>query len=379
MAEKKWAMVWHQAMTRSFLDGKAFGWNKTVAFELAAPVAGERVRVRLSNRFGVEPARIGALNVLVDGRAYPLTMDGRRTFSIPVGETCYSDTATIEVARGSKVELRLYYLNAILDSNMIEEGATILRGSHVADKGDLPFQKPLLAKVMGAYVAVPAVEAIEVLTTEPALAIVAFGDSITALSQWTKPLARRLAQAYPGEYVLLNSGISGNCLLYEPEGIFGPVFGDRGVRRFGRDVLSVPNLHTVIFGLGVNDVAYLTDKTAGQISLAAYEQAVCDIVEQLHERGVRIAMQTITPRLGVARTMGVYTREMEELRLSLNDWIREADIFDYVFDAEAVVRERRDDGWYFRGGIHQGDHLHPNAAGGQLLANAWDLGQLVGK
>ena len=39
-------------------------------------------------------------------------------------------------------------------------------------------------------------------------------------------------------------------------------------------------------------------------------------------------MQTITPSLGVARTMGVYTRNMEDLHLSLNEWIREAGTFD---------------------------------------------------
>lgn len=322
---------------------------------------------------------IGALSVLVDGKSYPLVMEGSAAFSIPAGVMCHTDAAAVTVPRGARIELRLHYLNAILDSNMIEEGATLLKGNHVADEGAPPLRKPLLAKALGAFNAVPAVEAIEVLTEDPTQAIVAFGDSITALSQWTKPLARRVHDVYPGEYVLLNAGISGNCLLYEPEGIFGPVFGERGARRFTRDVLEVPNLHTVIFGLGVNDASYLSDKTAGQISLAAYQGAVRSIADQLHEQGARMAMQTITPRLGVARTMGRYTRDMEELRLQLNDWIRgNAELFDCLFDAEAVVRDRHEDGWYFREGIHQGDHLHPNAAGGQLLADAWDLEQLVG-
>lgn len=145
-------------------------------------------------------------------------------------------------------------------------------------------------------------------------------------------------------------------------------------------MLEVPNLHTVIFGLGVNDVSYLTPETADHISAKAFQEAVTNIVDQLHERGVRVAMQTITPRLGVARTMGKYERPMEDLRLQLNDWIRgNADLFDCLFDAEAVVRDQREDGWYFAEGIHQGDHLHPNAKGGQLLADAWDLEQLVGK
>ena len=220
---------------------------------------------------------------------------------------------------------------------------------------------------------------VEVLTEEPAKAIVAFGDSITALSRWTKPLAKRLAEVWPGEYTLLNSGISGNCLLYEPEGVFGPVFGKKGTVRFEHDVLEIPNLNAVIYGLGVNDVSYLNEKTAGQINLPAYQKAIIDMVDELRRRGVRVCMQTITPRLGVARTMGKYDRNMEALRLSLNDWIRSAGIFDYVFDAEAVVREERRDGFYYAEGLHQGDHLHPNARGGQKLADAFDLGKLTGK
>ena len=102
-------------------------------------------------------------------------------------------------------------------------------------------------------------------------------------------------------------------------------------------------------------------------------------VDELRGRGVRVAMQTITPRLGVALTMGRYYPAMEEQRLLFNDWLRSADIFDYLFDAEAVVREERADGYYYREGLHQGDPLHPNGAGGALLADSFDLAKLTGK
>ncbi len=376
--EMHWAAVWHQAVTRSFLNGKAFGRNKTSVFTFPAPVSGEQLRIRFSNRYGTEPYEIGSLRVFSGGRSCPVTLDGKRCYKIPAGVTV-SDPCTLPVQRGAAVQLRLYYTGIIPDNNMIEEEANLLPGDRTLRAEDEPLRKPLLAKVLGAYNGIPAIEAVEVLTGEPAKAIVAFGDSITAMSRWTKPLAKRLAEAYPGEFALLNSGISGNCLLYEPEGMFGPVFGDRGTVRFQRDVLEIPGLHTVIFGLGVNDVSYLNRRTAGQISLAAYRTAAAGITDELHRRGVRICMQTITPRLGVARTMGWYDREMEALRLAINGWIRSAGIFDYVFDAEAVVREERPDGYYYGEMLQQGDHLHPNARGGQKLADAFDLGKLTGK
>ena len=377
--QQHWSMIWHQAMTRSFLSGKAFGWNKTVVFTLSAPVSGDSLRIRFSNRFGAAPYEIGALRVFAGGKSCPVTLNGQRRFQIPTGGVTVSDPCALSVERGEEIQLRLYYTNAILDNNMIEEGGNLLPGDQTAQAGDEPLQKPMLAKLLGAYNGIPAMEAVEVLTEEPAKAIVVFGDSITALSRWTKPLAKRLAEVWPGEYTLLNSGISGNCLLYEPEGVFGPVFGKKGTVRFEHDVLEIPNLNAVIFGLGVNDVSYLNEKTAGQINLPAYQKAIIDMVDELRRRGVRVCMQTITPRLGVARTMGKYDRNMEALRLSLNDWIRSAGIFDYVFDAEAVAREERPDGFYYAEGLHQGDHLHPNATGGQKLADAFDLGKLTGK
>lgn len=379
MSEKHWACVWHQAITRSFLDGKAFGWNKTVVFSILSPVSGERLRLRFSNRLGSEAYEINAAKVFVDGRGWPITMDGKDSFLIPTGGISYSDPCSVQIPAGGEIQIRLYFTNAILDNNMIEEEANLLRGNQTGAYGQEPLHKPLLAKILGAYNGIPSIEAVEVFTEEPAKAIVAFGDSITALSQWTKPLSKRLANAWPGEYVLLNSGISGNCLLHEPEGIFGPVFGKKGVTRFQKDVLEIPNLAVVIFGLGVNDVSYLSEKTAGQINLENYQKEMTAMVDALHSRGVRAVMQTITPRLGVARTMGKYTMEMEALRLQINDWIRGTDIFDYVFNAEAVVREKRPDGFYYGEGLHQGDHLHPNAKGGQLLADAFDLEKLTGK
>jgi lysophospholipase L1-like esterase len=377
--EKHWTMIWHQAMTRSFLNGKAYGRNKTAVFSIPVPASGGALRIRFSNRFGTAPYKIGALRVFAGGRSCPVTLGGQQRFQIPTGGVTLSDPCELPVQRGEEIQLRLYYPKEIIDCNMIEEEANLLPGDQTARSGTEALRRPLLAKLLGAYNAIPAIEAVELLTEEPARAIVAFGDSITAMSRWTKPLARRLDETWPGEYVLLNSGISGNCLLYERDDLLAPVFGEMGTKRFERDVLEISNLDTVIFALGVNDVSYWNERTAGQINLPAYQSAITDMVDALHRRGVRVCMQTITPRLGVARTMGRYDRNMEALRLRLNDWIRSAGIFDYVFDAEAVVREERPVGYYYAEGLHQGDHLHPNARGGRKLAEAFDLEKLTGK
>jgi hypothetical protein len=45
----------------------------------------------------------------------------------------------------------------------------------------------------------------------------------------------------------------------------------------------------------------------------------------------------------------------------------------------ATKERERPDGLYYREGLHLGDHLHPNAEGGRLLADAYDLEQLTGR
>ncbi len=401
--------IWHQAVTRALMDGKVYGAKKTAAFRIRVPFDTCSVRLRFTNIFGEEPCAVGSVTIAYGGSVHTVMAGGRYTFNIPVGERLWSDDLELSADMGSEIEVRIYCVSGFVDCNMTEEFAYLLEGDHTYDRrmpGNI--EKPLLGKILGAYNPVPSIDVVE---AEPRRAvrevspeeagkaaspdtegqesdaqiktIVAFGDSITALSKWTVPLSERLAESYPGKYVLLNSGIAGNCLLHSAGGLlgklFGGVYGEPGVRRFRRDVLEAGNLSTVIIALGVNDVSYLNDETKYVINEENFARAITEMTDELHRRGVRVVMQTITPRLGVAITMGKFTREMEELRLRLNEWIRSAGIFDYVIDQEETVRDERADGYYFCEGLHQGDHLHPNDEGGRLMAEAYDLEKLTGE
>lgn len=132
----------------------------------------------------------------------------------------------------------------------------------------------------------------------------------------------------------------------------------------------------MILALGVNDVAYYTKKTEQTISFDAYTAAIQDLTKTLNDRGVRVVMQTLTPREGFVKKG--YTPEMEALRVKINEWIRDCGQFDYVFDADLLLRDEKDpsrvDERY-----HQGDHLHPNTMGGERMAAAYDLAALTGE
>jgi hypothetical protein len=47
-----WNPIWHQAITKSFLNGKAFGRNKTLINKSHFPIEESKLRV---HRFGTAP------------------------------------------------------------------------------------------------------------------------------------------------------------------------------------------------------------------------------------------------------------------------------------------------------------------------------------
>ena len=371
-----WTPIWHQAAAPAFAMGFLAGKKKTVVYSVTSQASGNKIRVRFSNHYGKKPYTIGGLTVWAHGEMHAVTRGGNRIFTVPVGESCYSDELSLPVTMGEELEIRLYYATKVMDSNMIEENAVSYKGNHTTDTELPPPRRKSYMEQYNLYEVIPGMDQIEVFTSRPSKIIVAFGDSITAMNRWVKPLQKRLFDTYGGSYALMNSGIGGNCLLYDIPGLMGVSYGEKGVSRFERDVLCFPELCGVIFALGVNDVAYYSKKTAATISLEKYSSALTDIVDRLHKSGVRVIAQTLPPRTGFAKKG--YTQQMEELRIRINGWIRDNAMFDYVLDADALLRDQKNpsvtDDRY-----HQGDHLHPNQAGGMLLAQAYDLQKLTGE
>lgn len=371
-----WTPVWHQAITRPFAMGMLIGEKRTVVFRVNAYADGTKMRIRFRNIYGQESYEIGEIRIINGDSAYPITKDGERHFFVPVGEIVYTDECPVNIKAGDELEVRLYYVNKIQDNNMTEEEARLYEGNHCGDLELPEIQRESYKEEYGLYDSVPSMDQIELCTEQPARVIAAFGDSITAMNRWVKPLQKRLFDRYGTKYALMNAGISGNCLLHEGTDMMTLSFGQKGVDRFERDVLAFENLDTVILALGVNDVAYFTDDTKDYLNYDAYVSAITSMTETLHQRGVRVVMQTLSPRKGYPEAE--YTPQMEELRLQINDWIRSCGLFDYMFDADAVVRDPdRPDCYNDR--YHQGDHLHPSQVGGDALAAAYDLEQLTGE
>jgi lysophospholipase L1-like esterase len=98
--------------------------------------------------------------------------------------------------------------------------------------------------------------------------------------------------------------------------------------------------------------------------IAGYRQ----MIARAHARGVKIYGATITPYEGA----GTDTPAGEQVRQTVNTWIRAAGNFDGVLDFDAVWRDPAHP-TRIREGFHAGDHLHGSDAGYRALAASIDL------
>ena len=211
--------------------------------------------------------------------------------------------------------------------------------------------------------------------------LVTFGDSITdgfnstvnANSRWPNDLARRLDSRSGVTLAVADEGISGDRVLTSDV-----CCGENALARFDRDVVGRADAKEVILLMGINDFGFsatppnpvtnpLTNVSAAQV-IAGYEQ----IIAQAHAAGLKIFGATLTPFKGA----GYWTPAGEAKREAVNHWIRTSGAFDGVIDFARVVRKPTDP-LVINPAFDSGDHLHPNDAGYQAMANAIPLSLLL--
>lgn len=127
-------------------------------------------------------------------------------------------------------------------------------------------------------------------------------------------------------------------------------------------------MRAVIVLEGINDIK----GTPEQTDPLAIEDAYRRIVERAHARGIRVVGATITPYGGYS----AYTERREAIRLTVNAFIRNADLFDAVVDFDAAVRDPADPHRILPA-YDPGDHLHFNDTGMRALADDIDLDTLL--
>ena len=357
--------------------------NQTLRQIVHVTLGGSRLRVVLTNVFGTVPLSIGAAQVALRDHdasiqpqsSRPLTFDGSTSTTIPPGTIVLSDPVTLTVRDFGDLAIDTYLPNdtATMHSPITTHAASwqtnyvSTPGNH-AGAASLPVQTTTAYRRQDGLPTATWFFLARVEVTAPANteAVVTLGDSITdgtasgtdTNNRWPDHLARRLLSANL-KLAVLNAGIGGNRVLGDGNGV-------SALARFDRDVLAQPGVRHVIVLEGINDIGGARDNPlpGARDLIAAHRQ----LIERAHAHGLKIYGATLTPFEGA----NYYTAGGEAKRQALNDWIRTGKAYDAVFDFDAAVRDPSHPARTLPQ-YDAGDHLHLNAAGYKVVADAIDL------
>ena len=352
--------------------------NQTVRMIVRTSIGGRRLRVQLSNAFGATPVVVGAAHIalrgkdseIVPGTDRALGFSGKPGCTIGPGVVIFSDPVELTVPALSDLSVSLYFPG---ETGPPTTHSTGLHTTYISKEGDATAQPAMAdATTSQSYYYLAAVD---VQAPAAASLIVAFGDSITDGARstpdtnhsWPALLAARLAKnKATANLAVANLGIGGNRVLRD-------MTGASALARLDRDVLSQSGVQFLMVLEGINDIGRGATVPGEEVTSEELIGAYKQIIERAHTHGIKVIGCTLTPYEGAA-----YARpEGETIREAVNAWIRTSGAYDAVVDFEAATRDpanpRR-----FRPDLDPGDHLHPNDAGYQAMADAVDLGIFTG-
>jgi lysophospholipase L1-like esterase len=355
--------------------------DQTLREIIHTSLGGGTVRVRLSNVFGKESVEMGAVHIAARAKDsaisaatdQPLTFNGRAAVTIPPNAIILSDPVKLSVPPDSDLAISIYLPHSALGGGVhyaAQQTSYIGAGNEVAAEL-IATPQTITSWVFLAGVDVNAPSKVGT--------VVAFGDSITdgarstldANRRWPNELAKRLLQRKGRKVGVVDAGIGGNRILHDAQSNIR--FGVNALARFDRDVLEQPGVRYIIVMEGINDLGHagssapLSETVSAEDLIGALQQ----LILRSHEQGVKVYGATLTPFEGTVFP-GYYSAEKEAKRKALNEWIRTSKAFDGVLDFEEAVRDPAHP-THLLPAFDSGDHLHPNDAGYQAMADSIDL------
>lgn len=376
----QWQVAWGSTMAW----GYEYVNDATVRSLARIPVDATAVRVRISNQFGSAPLVIGAASIgrsTGGGAVSPATLTqlrfaGAPTVTVPVGGWVVSDAVAMPAAGAQTVAVSIYVSDAdrlsahypCCEANTPSYLTAAGTGDMTAASSAAPFgyTAPWSRLLDAVYVqrppAPPGVPAARG-------SIVVIGDSITdgfnSTARWTDLLAQRISTLPEAEQpAIVNEANTANTLTAVVPSFAATGGGPPGVERLARDALDFPGVATVVVFLGTNDLYFGAPPSA---VIAGLEQ----VADETDAAGIRPVAVTLLPRDGSEGWNPLRRSYLQQV----NQWLESSHVFAAVVDLDAAIAD-------VRGGacdpnrlyppFDSGDHLHPDAAGDAVIADAID-------
>ncbi|AOR30517.1 hypothetical protein BFF78_05125 [Streptomyces fodineus] len=356
--------------------------NQSIRMVAHTTVAGSMLRIRLSNLYGTKPLTIDAVDLArqssTPGTAVPgthrtVTFNGSASVTIPAGQDVASDPIPMAVDANTDQLVSIHLPGTPAGTTWHEQAQETAwistDGNHVTDEstGNYPSTKTSWYFLDG----------LDVISPTATGTLVCVGDSITdgvgstrgANRRWPDYLAQRMNSASSGPTLgVVDAGIGTNRVLTDVNAN-NPSLQSR----FAHDVLGQPNVKSVILLEGINDIgSNIGSNGSSPVTAADLENGMQAVIHKAHAAGVKIIGGTILPYEGA----NYYTPDGEKVRDAVNQWIRTSGAFDGVIDFDKAMQDPGNPR-ALNDAYDSGDHLHPNDAGYQAMANAVNLSLLT--
>ena len=336
-------------------------------------IGGKAIRLHLSNLFNADPTDILGVEVavaktmgespeIVEGTSVKLTFDGHPSVTMAPGASVVSDPVPFPLEDRMNLAITIQY--GRISSTLLTSHPGSRTTSYIADGYTSDFSAPI-AETNHWYT----ISSIDVKPRRKSAAIAVLGDSITdgrgtttnGQDRWTDQLSKSLlADPATRNLSVLNFGLGGNCIL---RGGLGPT----GQSRYVRDLFGHPGVKYIILFEGTNDLGGSRNAMA---TTEGIKEVWTKIVEEAHERGIKVFGATVTP----VRGNGYYSPDHEAGRTALNEWIRTSGVFDGVIDFDKMVADPNQPDRLDPAFLYENDWLHLNAAGYEKMGHGIDHG-----
>ncbi|KAI1775983.1 SGNH hydrolase [Hypoxylon cercidicola] len=368
-------------MPPSPFSGAAAFKDATLRQTLHLSIGAERLRFQISNTFGGSDLPITEASVAfpTGGKAgvngidtttlKGLTFNGSTSVTIPRGQVAYSDPVDFKVDPQVMITVSLY-------SQAGQSGSSITghpgsRTTSWMQQGNDVNASTVTGASTAHWYFLTAVEAWAPQTTA---ALVILGDSITdgrgstdnANNRWPDLLLARMQQEGITNIAVCNQAAGGNTVL---TGGLGPPL----VQRYKRDLLTAAGVKYALIFEGVNDIGGGSTDSGTQTRIgSSLTSTFKTIAADAKAAGLTVFGATITPFGGNGQSYSNPTRD--QTRQTVNKWILGGGdgSFDATIDFAAILANPSNAA-NLASQYDGGDHLHPNVAGYQAIADQFPL------
>ncbi|KAK0652562.1 SGNH hydrolase-type esterase domain-containing protein [Cercophora newfieldiana] len=379
---EKWVATWtsmpqlvesNNMPPSPFSSGGVFK-DATLRQTLHMSIGADRIRIQISNTFGGSDLPITAATIALPtgGKAgvsgidastvKPLTFNnGAESVKIARGQVVYTDPIDFKIAPQSMITISLYSQPGQSGSSITGHPGS--RTTSWMQAGNRVKDATMSGSSTKHWYFVSAVEA---WAPSNASALIILGDSITdgrgstddANNRWPDLLLARMQKAGITHIGVNNQAAGGNTVL---SGGLGPPL----MQRYKRDALSMQGVKYVMLFIGVNDIGNSGGGVASQL-----QNAFKTVVADCKKAGFVTIGATVTAFGGQGQSYSSPAREQQ--RQQLNQWILTSGTFDHTVDFAKIVDNpsRKDQ---LASQYDGGDHLHPNVAGFQAMADGFPL------